>query len=120
MKDSRDEILNASVIATVSRSQRDVDKNINKRVSADVVEQIAIENNEKALALRDKGQIAAAQQVLTKNVSYLRSNAAVLDSEKLETYAYENEKDADAVQEEDWNVQRKAMRESQTTRRTQR
>lgn len=120
MDKQHEEKLAANVTASLTRSRKVYDTRQNKAVYADVVEQIAIENNEKALALRDKGQVQAAQQVLINNVSYLRSNAAALDSEKLETYAYENEKDADAVQEENWNVQRKAMRESQTTRRTQR
>ncbi|MHC5179151.1 MAG: vWA domain-containing protein, partial [Planctomycetota bacterium] len=84
------------------------------------VEQIAIENNEKALALRDKGKVAEAKAELISNSVYLRSNAAVLDSEKLDAYAYENETDADAVQQEDWNRTRKGMRESQTTRKSQR
>ena len=71
-------------------------------------------------ALQDKGHIAEAQQVLMDNSSYLRSSAKKYKSEKLDTYAYENEKDADAVEKEDWNRTRKSMRESQTIRRTQR
>ena len=95
------------------------DASQNKVVYADVVEQIAIENNEKALALRDKGKVTEARQILMDNSSYLRSNADKLESKKLDEYAYENEKDSDAVQREDWNVQRKIMRESQTTRKGQ-
>jgi hypothetical protein len=57
---------------------------------------------------------------LMDNSSYLRSNAATLCSPKLDGYAYENEKDAEAVQHEDWGRQRKVMRESQSVRRTQR
>jgi hypothetical protein len=89
-------------------------------VYADVVEQIAIENNEKALALRDKGQVEESKQVLMDNSSYLRSNAAALGSDRLDEYAYENDKDSKAIENEDWGRQRKAMRESQTTRKTQR
>ena len=120
MKDSRDEKFNTKVVASMSDSQKKVNEGINKRVRADVVEQIAIENNERALALRDKGQIDEAKQVLYDNSSYLRSNAAKLESEKLDSYAAENEKDADAVEKEDWTVQRKVMRESQSVRKTQR
>ena len=109
-----------SVEVCFSDTRTRVENSVNKPVYADVVEQIAIENNEKALALRDKGQIDDAKQVLMDNSSYLRSNAAVLNSPKLESYAYENEKDSDAVQTEDWGVQRKAMRESQSIRKTQR
>jgi Ca-activated chloride channel family protein len=120
MKNSRDEKFNTKVVALMSDSQKKVNEGINKRVRADVVEQIAIENNERALALRDKGQVDEAKAVLTSNSAYLRSNAAKLESEKLDAYAYENEADADAVVREDWSVQRKSMRESQSMRKTQR
>ncbi|MHC5157129.1 MAG: hypothetical protein ACYSOZ_03375 [Planctomycetota bacterium] len=103
-----------------SDSQAKVDGSLNKRATADVVEQIEIENNEKALALRDAGQIPQATQMLIDNSSYLRSNAPALSSPKLDAYASENKRDAKAVQQEDWNRQRKVMRESQTTRKSQR
>ena len=109
-----------SVDIRFSDAKAKVESSVNKPVYADVVEQIAIENNERALALRDKGQIDEAKQVLMKNSSYLRSNATALDSTKLDSYAYENEKDADAVEDANWNVQRKEMRESQSVRKTQR
>jgi Ca-activated chloride channel family protein len=101
-------------------SKTDVEKAVNKRVLADAVEQIAIENNKRALALRDAGKIAEAQQVLYQNAGYLRSNAAALDSDKLAGYAGENEEDAENLDAASWGVRRKAMRESQTTRQTQR
>ncbi len=120
MKTKSEEKLDTRVAATMTRSRKVYDTKQNKVVYADVVEQIAIENNEKALALRDKGQVAEAKAELIFNSAYLRSNAATLDSEKLDAYAYENEADADAVEKEDWAVQRKSMRESQTTRKSQR
>jgi hypothetical protein len=101
-------------------SNDEVDKNRNKAILADAVEQIAIENNERALALRDAGKTKEAQEVLGMNVTYLRSNASKLDSEKLEDYAIENESDADNLDESSWTRQRKSMRQSQTSRRKQR
>ncbi|MDH4203096.1 MAG: VWA domain-containing protein [Phycisphaerae bacterium] len=120
MKNNAEEKQSARIAATTTRSREVYDTRQNKGVYADVVEQIAIENNERALALRDQGQIDEAQKVLMQNSSYLRSNAAALSSPKLDSYAYENEKDADAVKQEDWSGQRKAMRESQSVRKTQR
>ena len=120
MKTKSEEKLDTRVAATMTRSRKVYDTKQNKVVYADVVEQIAIENNEKALALRDKGQVAEAKAELIFNSAYLRSNAATLDSEKLDAYAYENEADADAVEKEDWAVQRKSMRESQSMRKSQR
>ncbi len=103
-----------------SDSKDEVEKHLNKAVLADAVEQIAIENNQRAVALRDAGQIEEAKEVLGKNVYYLRSNATGLDSQKLEDYAAENESDAGNLEGASWGRQRKVMRESQTTRQSQR
>ena len=109
-----------SVSIHFSDSKAKAESSLNKVVYADVVEQIAIENNEKALALRDKGQVEEAKEMLMYNSTYLRANANKLDSNKLDDYATENEKDADEVEQEDWNRTRKGMRESQSSRKSQR
>ena len=101
-----------------SDSESTVEKSLNKHVLADAVEQIAIINNEHALALRDAGKTEDAKQVLYGNTVYLRSNASKLNSQKLDSYA--NETDAGNMGEDNWARQRKSMRESQTTRRGQR
>lgn len=101
-------------------SASDVEKNANKRVLADAVEQIAIENNQRALALRDAGKIGEARQTLYDNSSYLSSNADRLGSDKLAGYAGENKRDAENLDDENWTRQRKSMRESQSSRQTQR
>jgi Ca-activated chloride channel family protein len=111
---------NGCVNIHFSDSKAEVENSLNKVVYADVVEQIAIENNEKALALRDKGQVEEAKEMLLYNSTYLRANANKLDSNKLDDYATENEKDADEVEQKDWNRTRKGMRESQSSRKTQR
>jgi Ca-activated chloride channel family protein len=103
-----------------SDSKETVEQAINKRVLADAVEQIAIENNQRALALRDNGQTAEARQVLYENAGYLRSKAEYTGSRKLDGYAGENETDADNLDEANWTRQRKVMRESQSSRQTQR
>ena len=103
-----------------SDSKTTVEDSLNKRVLADAVEQIAIENNQRALALRDQGDIAKAKQVLYDNAGYLRSNAESLDSDKLAGYAGENQEDAENLEGRSWIGRRKAMRESQSSRQTQR
>jgi len=117
-----DTAINAAGICDIrfTDSKETVETAVNKRVLADAVEQIAIENNQRALALRDAGNITEAQQVLYFNVDYLRSNAATLGSDKLDTYAGENETDAKNMDESNWNYQRKSMRENQSARQTQR
>lgn len=101
-------------------SKEEVEQNLNQHVMADAVEQIAIENNQRALALRDQGDVQGAQQMLRFNSSYLYENSEQLKSSKLAEYASENIKDADNLDENNWNRQRKSMRESQSTRQTQR
>jgi Ca-activated chloride channel family protein len=103
-----------------TESKEAAEQAVNKRVLADAVEQIAILNNQRALALRDAGKTAEAQQVLYQNAGYLRTNAAYTNSSKLAGYAGENEEDAENLDEANWTAQRKSMRESQTTRQTQR
>ncbi len=102
-----------------SASPAEVEKHLNKRVAADVVEQIAIEQNERATALRDEGHVEQARQVLIENSAFLRSNAARLGSKPLEEYSEENAQAADQLNAADWTRQRKVMRESQNARRTQ-
>lgn len=109
-----------SVDIRFSDSKSKVESSLNKRVYADVVEQIAIEQNERALALRDAGQIDEAKKILTHNSSYLYMNADKLDSPKLAGYAGENQEDAENLDGVDWNAQRKSMRENQSMRKTQR
>lgn len=111
---------NNSVGIRFSDSKEEVERHLNKAILADAVEQIAIENNERALALRDAGKTKEAQKVLYDNSFYLRSNAQKLNSKKLDGYATENSYDAENLDEENWGHRRKSMRESQSTRRTQR
>jgi Ca-activated chloride channel family protein len=120
MKSSQSAKTSGSADIHFSDSRLKSENSINKTIYADVVEQVAIENNERALALRDKGQVQEAQRVLMDNSSYLRSNSKRLDSKKLDDYAVENEKDADGVKKENWSVQRKSMRETQGARKSQR
>ena len=83
------------------------------------LELIALEQNEIAMKLRDKGKLDQARQVLVKNNEYLKMNAATYKSKKLDAYATENAEAADNLDEKKWNKQRKIMRESQFKRATQ-
>lgn len=100
-------------------SQTETEKHLNTRVAADVVEQIAVEENERATALRDEGKVEQARQVLLENAAFLRSNAAPLASPALDKFAAENEQAADNLTGRDWDRQRKVMRQDQAGRRTQ-
>jgi Ca-activated chloride channel family protein len=90
----------------------------NKKVMADAVEAIGIDNNRKAVALRDQGKVDEASQELERNAVYLKQQSAKLKSKKLDDYGEENELDSKNVKQ-DWGKARKTMRESQTKKAKQ-
>lgn len=92
----------------------------NKKVIEAAVEAIATDQNRRALALRDAGNVAEASQVLENNAVYLKQEAARLGSKKLEGYGTKNASDAKGVRERDWSKTRKTMREDQMSNSMQR
>ncbi|NLH16437.1 MAG: VWA domain-containing protein [Phycisphaerae bacterium] len=98
-----------------------VEEKTNKKVMIDVVRQIANENSERAVVLRDQGQIEEAQRVLGENASYLYMNGNKLGSEELKQYGTQNSTDASNIKDSSrWGYQRKSMRETQSINRGQR
>jgi Ca-activated chloride channel family protein len=65
-----------SVEVRFSNSKDEVKKNLNKHVTADVVELLAVERNEMAMKLRDEGRLGEARQKLKDNVLYLQTAAS--------------------------------------------
>jgi len=55
-----------------SDDTKEVEASLNKPVMSQVTQQIATESSEKAVNLRDKGDIAGARRVLEENADYLR------------------------------------------------
>jgi len=86
---------------------------IDEKVMIDVVKLIGVEQNMLASALRSKGRVAEALEVLHSNSAFLASNARILNSMELEEYAAEQKADAEKMGDEDWDEQGKVMRESQ-------
>lgn len=103
-----------------SNSKDDVKKNLNKRVTADAVELLAVERNEMAMKLRDEGKIRESRQKLEENVLYLQTAAKDYDCPALDKYAADNAKQAEQLDEANWSGNRKGMVEGQTMRRSQR
>jgi len=82
--------------------------------------QVATEQSEKAVQLRDEGRIEEAKEVLESNADYLRANAAALGSQLLDDYGAINEEDASKLEsEEEWKASRKQMRDKQFENRSQ-
>jgi Ca-activated chloride channel family protein len=111
---------NGVVDVRFSNSKDDVKKNLNKRVTADVVELLAVERNEMAMKLRDQGKMEEARQKLNDNVAYLNAAAKDYDCPRLNDYAYTNSSQADKLDETSWGGNRKGMVEGQTMRKSQR
>ena len=84
-----------------------------------MIELPAVERNKIAIQFRDKGDIDGARKVLLDNSSFLRSGAARYKSSRLNSYADEITEDAKQLEEKEWNMNRKQMRQSQYQRATQ-
>jgi Ca-activated chloride channel family protein len=111
--------LKSEIEVNFSDSKALVEKRANNEVMADVIELLAVERNEIAIQLRDKGDIDRARQVLLDNSSFLKSNAARYKSSRLNSYGDEIAEDAEQLEEKEWNTNRKKMRQSQYQRATQ-
>jgi Ca-activated chloride channel homolog len=107
----------------ISKDRKEAEGSVNKSVTSQVTEQVATENSEKAVELRDKGDIAGARTVLEKNAAYLNEQsthlsagaaAAPADSianlKKLEEESLEAAK---GLEGKSWNKTRKMMRSDQ-------
>jgi len=96
-----------------------VETNTNPAVMASAIEQIAVERNKQAVALRDQGKIEEARRLLLDNAGYLSENAAKYNSKELEEYKGKNQKDADSLAPAVWESQRKAILSEQNVRQSQ-
>jgi Ca-activated chloride channel family protein len=103
----------AAIAATFSDSKDAVAAAVNGRVMVPVVELIAVENNKKAMILRDQGKIEAAQKALFSNSIYLNENADKFDSKELKDYGRQNSTDANNLDEKNYQRQRKEMQQTQ-------
>lgn len=113
----------ASVRARLSDDQKDVEGSINKGVLAQVTAQIATEQNEKAVELRDKGDVSGARKMLQDNALYIKesretyaagaSAAPALSLDVLSDLESKNEEASKNLDGEQWNKTRKAMRYDQ-------
>lgn len=113
----------ANVRARLSDDEKDVEGSINKGVLAQVTAQIATEQNEKAVELRDKGDISGARKLLQDNALYIKKSREVYSSgasaapapsvEVLSDLESKNEEASKNLDGEQWNKTRKAMRYDQ-------
>lgn len=81
--------------------------------------QIATERSERAVKLRDSGQVKEAEKLLQDNAAYLRRKAKSLAAPELDDLAEKQESDAKAMSGAEWTRQRKLMRSRQYKGKTQ-
>jgi Ca-activated chloride channel family protein len=105
--DSTDSLTN-QVTATFTTSAQRVEEETNAAVMVTALEQLALEKNELAIKLRDRGKVTEARQVLLDNAARLKKQAKKYKSELLEKLSDLNRNDAQNL--EDWRRQRKIMR----------
>ena len=102
-----------TVTARFTTSPEEAAASVNNAVMADISAQIATENSERAIELRDRGDLAGARKVLEENAAYLRAQARKLDAPALDRLGRESEATAGRLSEGEWGRTRKALRASQ-------
>ncbi len=113
----------AAVSAQFTEDAKEAEASVNKSVMSQVTEQVATETSEKAVELRDKGDIAGARKMLEDNAYYLNRQksalgvgalaapqASISTLDKLEAKSREA---AENLEGESWDKTRKTMRQDQ-------
>jgi Ca-activated chloride channel family protein len=106
-----------------SANAKDIEEGLNKPVMSQVTRQIATENSEQAVELRDKGDIAGARKVLEQNADYIKrsrdayaAGAAPAPSASvgaLTDLENKNREAASSLDGDSWDRTRKVMRQDQ-------
>ena len=112
--------LTSSVSARFTKSKELVAKSENRKVMIAAVEQIAVETNDKATALRDAGKIEEAKKLLIANGSYLKANGEKYQSGDLLKQGTLNLRNAETLDKAEWKRTRKIMRDYQSSTESQR
>lgn len=106
-----------------SKNAKEVEDGVNKAVMSQVAAQIATESSEKAVELRDKGDIAGARKVLEDNATYLKHSyetygagaapAPAASIGALNELEKQSREAANSLDADSWSRTRKAMRSDQ-------
>jgi Ca-activated chloride channel family protein len=119
MNNGKNERQSHKITATFTDSRQLVEEKTNATVMMAAIEQLAVEKNELAVALRDEGKITEARQVLLDNATFLAEEAAKYSSNNLEKLKNINTEDAQKLEDDNWTKQRKSMRRQQYKSKTQ-
>lgn len=105
--------LSSTISVNFDRSEELVKRKTNVEVMTKCVLQIANGRNMLATALRDKGDVEGAKRLLIENGKYLKLNAGIYNSEKLQLRYELNYSQADQLEGKEWARTRKGMRRFQ-------
>lgn len=113
----------AQINATISDDKVKQEASRNKEVLSEITTQIATERSEKAVDLRDKGDLDGARKLLQENAAYLKSSRGIYAAgeapasakalKELEQLEQQNVTAADNLDEKKWTKTRKSMRYQQ-------
>jgi Ca-activated chloride channel family protein len=113
----------ANVRVQIKDDAKAAEASINKQVMSQVTEQVATENSEKAVELRDKGDVAGAKKALEENATFLKDQRGVLGSgtaaaapasvEALKKLEEGSREAANNLDNDNWDKTRKVMRSDQ-------
>jgi Ca-activated chloride channel homolog len=111
------------VKAKFTDDAKEAEASINKGVMSQVTEQVATENSERAVELRDQGDIAGARKALEDNAAYLNAQKGSLgvgamaapsaSISKLDKLEEKSREAAGSLEGENWDRTRKMMRSDQ-------
>ena len=106
-----------------SANAKDAEDSINKPVMSQVTQQIATEKSEKAVELRDAGDVAGARKVLEENAEYIKRSRDVFTSgvspapqasvSALNELEKQSREAANSLDGDTWGRTRKTMRSDQ-------
>ncbi len=109
--------------ARITENDDEAEASVNKSVMSQVTEQVATENSEKAVEMRDKGDMAGARKVLEDNAAYLNKQrgyvtsgaapAPAASAKALDDLERKSREAANSLEGEAWDKTRKAMRYDQ-------
>ncbi|MEQ8824394.1 MAG: VWA domain-containing protein [Filomicrobium sp.] len=113
----------ANVTASVSAERSKQEASVDKEIMSEITTQIATERSEKAVELRDKGDLAGARKLLQENASYIgrmKTGLAAGDApaspkaiKELEELQEQSVTAADNLEAGKWSKTRKSMRYQQ-------
>ena len=93
-----------------SRSRKKIASKENRGVMVAANEAQAVRESDRAIALRDRGQVAKAEKILRRNSERLEKQAKRYKSKRLQKLGAKNRQEAKKVKQKDWNRTRKQMK----------